>query len=76
MTWKTLRVKYDDATGDHYLQLTPDILRQAGWDFGDTLSWTNNNDGSWTISKKEEVIRSDNTPGNDGVDVIGQAPNH
>ncbi len=48
----TLEVKYDSSTGDHYLEFTPDMLSQMGWDFGDTIVWKDNNDGSWTLSKK------------------------
>jgi len=48
----TLEVKYDSSTGDHYLEFTPDMLAQVGWDFGDTIVWKDNNDGSWTLSKK------------------------
>lgn len=55
----TLEVKYDSESGDHYLQFTPDMLRQVGWDFGDTLIWKDNEDGSFTISKKVEECPSD-----------------
>jgi len=48
----TLEVKYDSSTGDHYLEFTPDMLAQVGWDYGDTIVWKDNNDGSWTLSKK------------------------
>jgi hypothetical protein len=48
----TLEVKYDSETGDHYLQFTPDMLRQVGWDFGDTIVWKDNEDGSYSLSKK------------------------
>lgn len=48
----TLEVKYDSSTGDHYLEFTPDMLAQMGWDYGDTIVWKDNNDGSWTLSKK------------------------
>jgi len=47
-----LDVKYDSNTGDHYLQFTPDMLAQVGWDFGDTIIWKDNQDGSFTLSKK------------------------
>ena len=47
-----LDVKYDSNTGEHYLQFTPDMLAQVGWDFGDTIIWKDNEDGSYTLSKK------------------------
>lgn len=59
MTRYTLKVKYDDSTGDHYLQFTPDMLAQVGWDFGDAIIWKDNEDGSYTLSKKVDNITSD-----------------
>jgi len=35
------------------------MLRQVGWDFGDTLIWKDNEDGSFTLSKKVEESPSD-----------------
>jgi hypothetical protein len=55
----SLEVKYDSENGDHYLQFTPDMLRQVGWDFGDTIVWKDNQDGSFTLSKKVEDSTSD-----------------
>lgn len=66
MTKHTLDVKYDSKTGEHYLQFTPDMLAQVGWDFGDTLQWSPNEDGSWFLKKKEAIV-SDNEKGNDSV---------
>ena len=59
MVHYTLDVKYDSNTGDHYLQFTPDMLRQVGWDFGDTIVWKDNEDGSYTLSKKVDSESSD-----------------
>jgi hypothetical protein len=68
MTTKhVLSVKYDIKSGDHYLQLTPDILSQVGWDFGDTLIWKDNEDGSFSVTKKMDNQTSDSTP-NGNVD--------
>ena len=49
---RTLEVKYDSQTGEHYLEFPPELLNQVGWDFGDELVWSPNENGSWTISKK------------------------
>lgn len=54
-----LDVKYDSSTGDHYLQFTPDMLSQVGWDFGDTIIWKDNEDGSYTLSKKVDINSGD-----------------
>jgi hypothetical protein len=43
----------EDENGDLILPLTPDILRQMGWDEGDTLLWEELPDGSWSLKKKE-----------------------
>ena len=55
----TLEVKYDSDTGDHYLQFTPEMLNQVGWDFGDTIVWSPNEDGSWLLKKKVDNETSD-----------------
>ena len=49
----TVTLEEDPKTGDLILPFTPDMLAQVGWDFGDVLNWHDNNDGSWTLSKKE-----------------------
>ena len=49
----TVKLEEDPETGDLILPFTPDMLAQVGWDFGDVLRWHDNNDGSWTLSKKE-----------------------
>lgn len=49
----TVTLVEDPETKELVLPLTPDILSQMGWDFGDTLIWSDNHDGSWTLSKKE-----------------------
>jgi hypothetical protein len=43
----------DPATKDLILPFTPDMLAQVGWDFGDTIIWEDNQNGSYTLSKKE-----------------------
>jgi hypothetical protein len=59
MSKNTLEVKYDSSTGEHYLQLTPEILNQVGWDFGDTIVWSPNENGSWSLTKKMDNESSD-----------------
>jgi hypothetical protein len=43
----------EDENGDLILPLSPDILRQMGWDEGDTLLWEELPNGSWSLKKKE-----------------------
>lgn len=48
----TLETQEDPNTGDIILQFPPDLLEVAGWQEGDVLEWIDNNDGSWTLKKK------------------------
>ena len=49
----TITLEEDPATGDLIMPFTPDMLRQVGWDLGDTLIWEDMGNGSWTLTKKE-----------------------
>jgi len=49
-----VRLEEDPDTKDLILPFTPDMLAQVGWDFGDTIVWQDNQNGSFTLSKKEE----------------------
>lgn len=52
-TW-TLEVKQMIDDGDHFIEFPEEMLKEAGWQPGDTLKWTDRGDGSWTLSKIEE----------------------
>jgi len=54
----TLTVEEDPVTGDGILNFPPDLLEEAGWKEGDTLTWKDNNDGSWSLSKKDLDVES------------------
>ena len=49
----TVRLETDPETGELVLPLSPDMLSQVGWDFGDTLIWEDMHNGSWSLRKKE-----------------------
>lgn len=49
----TLDVKEDPETGDSILEFPPDFLEHTGWKEGDDIIWTDNKDGSFTLTKKE-----------------------
>ena len=54
----SLTVEEDPETGDGILTFPPDLLEAAGWKEGDTIEWTDLDNGSWQLSKKnipEEV---------------------
>ena len=42
----------EDSEGELFLQFTDDMLKKIGWEIGDTLSWKDNQDGSFSIEKK------------------------
>ena len=48
-----LTVEEDPETGELILPFTPEMLAQVGWKEGDTLSWDDNGDGSFMLSKKD-----------------------
>ena len=48
----TVEIQEDPDTGDCILELPPEMLAQVGWKEGDTLTWTDQGDGSWSLSKK------------------------
>lgn len=43
----------DPKTGELYLTFPPELLNQAGWDFGDTILWEDQHNGSFVLKKKE-----------------------
>lgn len=45
-------IQEDPVTKELILPFTPDMLSQVGWDFGDTIIWEDNEDGSWSLTKK------------------------
>lgn len=48
----TLEIEEDPNTGECILTFPKDLLEEAGWSEGDTLTWIDNGDGSWTLQKK------------------------
>ncbi len=60
---ETLTVKYDSDTDDYYLEFPDELMEKVGWKVGDTISWSKHENGSWILTKKEEVVEaSDQTP--------------
>ena len=48
----TITLEEDPETGELILPFTEDILANLGWKEGDILEWKDNEDGSWSLSKK------------------------
>jgi bifunctional DNA-binding transcriptional regulator/antitoxin component of YhaV-PrlF toxin-antitoxin module len=53
MNW-TLAVK-KNRKGELYVQLPSKLLKLMKWKTGDDLEWTENKDGSYSLSKHEKV---------------------
>jgi hypothetical protein len=41
---------------DLILPLPDDMMEEAGWKIGDTVRWTDNGNGTWSIHKVEEQL--------------------
>lgn len=41
---------FEDNNGEYYMDLG-EVVGELGWEVGDTLLWTDNGDGSWSLSK-------------------------
>jgi hypothetical protein len=46
-------VEEDPETKELIIPFSPDMLAQVGWDFGDIILWKDNQNGSFTLTKKE-----------------------
>jgi hypothetical protein len=49
----TIELQNDPETGDCILEFPPDMLEETGWKEGDVLEWKDNNDGTFSMTKKE-----------------------
>lgn len=51
---KSWIVEVEQATdGEYFIQLTDEMLEESGFKIGDEFDWKDNNDGSWTLIKKQ-----------------------
>ena len=46
-------VKYDEATNEYYIEFDDDLMESLNWKVGDELEWIDNENGSYTIRKKQ-----------------------
>ena len=44
----------EDSDGELYIVFPPESIEGLGWQPGDTLEWTDNKDGSWSLKRKED----------------------
>jgi hypothetical protein len=54
----TLEVK-ENENGDAIIEFPEDVMAQAGWNEGDNIQWTDNKDGSWTLTKIEPKVEKE-----------------
>ena len=45
-----------DENGDLILPLGDELCSELGWKVGDTIQWTDNGDGSWSMKKMEKEL--------------------
>jgi hypothetical protein len=51
---RTLKVIEDpENPGELLLDLGEEFCAELGWQVGDTLEWTDNKDGTWTLTKSK-----------------------
>jgi bifunctional DNA-binding transcriptional regulator/antitoxin component of YhaV-PrlF toxin-antitoxin module len=49
----TLQIEEDPKTGDGILTFPTDLLEYTGWKEGDVIEWTDLQNGSWQLAKKQ-----------------------
>lgn len=54
-----LEVQQDDD-GELFIEFPDDLMDQMGWSAGDVLTWTQQDNGNWLITKKETTTPEDN----------------
>jgi len=54
-----ITLEEDPDTGDLILPLPDDLLKDAGWAEGDTIEWTDNKNGTWSMKRKEPTDGND-----------------
>ena len=55
-------IEEDPETGDLVLVFPEDFndqLDELGWKIGDTVEWTDNQDGTWSLKKVEHESNND-----------------
>jgi hypothetical protein len=52
-SWTITVEENPDDPEELILPFPEDLLKEAGWAEGDTLIWTDNNDGTWSLKKAE-----------------------
>jgi hypothetical protein len=51
----TIVTPEEDKDGNLVLPISDEMMAELGWKIGDNIKWTDNNDGSWSMTKKPET---------------------
>ena len=55
----TVAVDYDVSLDYHFIPVPEELVQELGWDVNDILIWVDNEDGSWTIKRKNNETDDD-----------------
>jgi hypothetical protein len=51
----TVGIEIDPETNDYIIPFSDELLEGLDWKDGDTIKWIDNNDGSWTLKKVDNI---------------------
>ncbi len=54
VTLMIVTIKVTDE-GEHYFEIPDEYLDELGWQAGDSVIWTQNEDGSFSLTRKEKL---------------------
>ena len=49
-----VELEEDAETGDLVMPIPPALLKELGWQIGDTLDWEPTSDGSYRLTRKDK----------------------
>ena len=55
LSWTIVLEEADDGSGDLILPFPDALLKEAGWKEGDILEWIDNENGSYSLRKRDET---------------------
>jgi hypothetical protein len=53
LSWTVVLEEADDGSGDLIMPFPDEFLKEAGWVEGDILEWIDNENGSYSLRKRE-----------------------
>lgn len=55
----TIKLETDPTTGELVLPISDELMKEVGWKIGDTIRWTEQDNGSWHLTKVNEQLELD-----------------